>query len=266
MKKLVALLSMLSLSAQAFTFVPKKNMGKPTIEVELDVGNTVLLQGEVNSESVSKVIRGIELSSQDVIYVYLNTPGGSVFDGMKLVSYIRATPKKIVCVVDTAISMGFVILQACDERVSTSSSLSMQHTVSYGIKPQPAPNAVSFQSFLERSTKLMDEAQASRIGISYETFKKNTRSDWWTYGQDIKAAGISDKELSITCTKKAISTEVQETVRGPFGVAKLVWSACPLITAPLEVNLAGFHGSDIQAYEFIQSLDVKSNALKDFAK
>ena len=264
MKTTITLLTLLvSTTAQA-AFKEKKNLPKTPETIELDTNNTVVLRGEVNESSVGSVIKGIENINSDIVYLYLDTPGGSVFAGMQLVSYIRASPKKVVAVVNTAISMGFVILQAADERIGTESSLAMQHTVSYGIRPQPAPNAVSFQRFLERSTELMDRAQSKRIGISYVDFKQKTRSDWWTYGQDVIDANIVDRSATVTCTKRAMNAEIEDTKLTAFGPLVVTWSGCPILGAPLKVDAKKFFGGTQLEFEIIQSLDVKTTALKDY--
>lgn len=262
MKKLVVLLSMLSLSAQAFTFTPKKNMGKPTTEIELDSGNVISVRGEVDDAMASKFIKDVETVKGDDVYVYISSPGGSVLSGMKMVSYARATPKKIICVVDIAISMAFVFLQACDERLSTENSIGMQHVTSYSIKPQQAPNAVSFQKFLERMAEQMDQTQAKRVGLSYSEFKAKTRSDWWTFGEDVAEQGVTDRTVKVTCAKRLINETTDETVRTQFGPASVTWSACPLITEPLKVNLSSFMGNSIEAVKFINSLNVRQTVLE----
>jgi len=255
--KIIAASLLISASAQA-GIKEKPKLPKTPLNIELDVSGTVVLRGEVNASSVSSVIKAIENTNDDIVYLYLLTPGGSVFDGMKLVSYIRATPKKIVCIVDAAISMGFVILQNCDERVATESSLAMQHVSSYGLRPQPAPNAESFAAFLARSIEIIDKVQAKRIGLSYSDFKAKTRSDWWTYGQDVVDNRVVDRLATVTCTKKAMNAEIEETLSTPFGPVKINWSACPIISAPLKVEMSRFHGGAKEEYDFIKALDIKT--------
>jgi ATP-dependent protease ClpP protease subunit len=200
-----------------------------------------------------------------MVYLYLQSPGGSVFAGMKAVSYIRSTPKKIVCIVDVAISMAAVILSVCDERVSTSNSIYMQHVTSYSIPQMAAPNAESFQKFLARSAYLMDIAQAARIGISYQAFKSLTRNDWWLMGEDLVTQRVADRATQVTCTRKAISSVIEETFNTPFGSLLVSWSACPLISAPQSVKAASFYGTFEKREELIRKLNVRDSLLTPYS-
>jgi ATP-dependent Clp protease protease subunit len=256
----IAALSLASATASAFEFKVKPKLSKPEVSYEL-TPETVVLRGEVDEAFVSKAIREIELSKSDDVVVYINSPGGSVISGMKLVSYIRSTPKKITCVVDVAISMAFVILQACDERVSTSNSIAMQHVTAYGIRQQQAPNAVSFQKFLERMAEKMDKAQAKRIGLSYDAFKKLTRNDWWTIGDDVSEAKVTDRTVSLTCSKKAIEATIEEVIPTPMGNMNVTWSACPLVSTPLKVNADKVRGQQSDVQKYIDKLEPRKEAI-----
>lgn len=223
-----------------FNFKEKSQYAKdkPTTRVEYDVGNTVYLRGVVDSTSVSKAIEAIERTKSDEVYLFIQSPGGSVIDGMTLVNYIRSTDKKIVCVADVAISMAFVTLQACDERLSTANSIAMQHHTSFGVRGGESPNVKSFVDFLLGMEETMDAQQAKRIGISLEQFKKNIDRDWWTFGENVSKSGVTDRTVTSTCSKRLLESEFTENVQvGPFKV-ELTWSGCPHITEPRAIKVA----------------------------
>jgi len=266
-KKTSALIIAAALSSTALGmgFIPKKNLPKTDTAIELDTSNTVVLRGAVTDVSVSNLIRDIELNTSDVVYLYLLSPGGSVFAGMKAVSYIRNTPKKIVCITDVAISMAAVILSVCDERIATNNSIYMQHVAKYGIPQMEAPNAESFQKFISRSVQLMDIAQAARIGISYNAFKALTRNDWWLMGEDLVAKRVVDRAATVTCTRKAVKDSYEEVVATPFGELRVVWSACPILSTPQEVKAARFFGPADKQAELINKLNVRDNLITPFS-
>jgi ATP-dependent protease ClpP protease subunit len=263
MKKALSFLTalVLSFSATAFSFPleQKKNLPKTAQEIELDTANLVVFRGEVNEKSTSKVIRDIESSNSDEIILYIVSPGGSVISGSRLISYLRASPKKITCVVDIAISMAFVTLQACDERIATPSSIAMQHVTTYGINQQPAPNAVSFQNFIEKMAVDMDNAQAKRIGLSYKEFKTRTRDDWWLFGEELTKSHVTDRTTKVTCSKRAINTVTEEVVETLFGSVNVSWSSCPMITSPVKVDFSRFYGTPKDVIDFSQKLDIRQS-------
>jgi len=252
-------MSLFSGTALGFEFREKKNLPKTPDTIELDPSNTVTLRGPVDDKSVSKLIKDIANSPSDEVFVVITSPGGSVLAGMKAISYIRASEKKITCFADIAISMAFVILEACDLRLSNYSSISMQHVTSYGLNQQQAPNAESFVKFLTRMAELMDIAQAKRIGISYAAFKAKTRSDWWSFGTDLAEEGVTDRNANLTCSKKAFKETLEEILNTPFGQFQVTWSACPLVSAPLDVKAKRFSGTDMQFKSFVDSLNIRDN-------
>lgn len=232
--KSIALATLAWSFGSGFTFVPKKDFAKdkPTTHVEYDVGNTVFLRGPVDGASVSKAVEAIEKAKGSEVYLFIQSPGGSVIDGMTLVNYIRSSDKKIVCVADVAISMAFVTLQACDERLSTANSIAMQHHMAFGAQFGEAPNVKSFVDFLLGIEKDMNVQQAKRIGLTLEAFEQKVDRDWWTFGESVAKNNVTDRQATSTCSRRAIEGEYIEEF-SMFGLKiELIWSTCPHILEP----------------------------------
>jgi ATP-dependent Clp protease protease subunit len=232
----------LSLTSAVGFAVPMKAQyakSKPTTSVEYDVNNTVTLRGVINSASVSKAVEGIALSKSDEVYLFIQSPGGSIIDGMTLVNFIRSTDKKVICVADIAISMAFVILQSCDERLSTANSITMQHHASFGAQRGESPNVVNFVNFLLKMDKELDIAQAARIGITVEKFQKNIDRDWWLFGSDVSKENVTDRTVTAVCSRKLLESTVTEkiSVMGGLFEVTLTWSGCPEILDPKSIEI-----------------------------
>ena len=60
-------------------------------------------------------------------YVYIDSPGGSVGAGARMVAELRQ--RNYTCVVDTAHSMAFALVQACARRLVRPSGSLMQHQI-----------------------------------------------------------------------------------------------------------------------------------------
>jgi ATP-dependent protease ClpP protease subunit len=225
--------------AQAKTFAPDvtntTDTSKPALGTVVLNGDIVVLRGEVNGSTVSKAIAGILSAPGNNVTLFLDTPGGSVFDGMQLVDVIKATNKKITCVASTAASMGFVVLQACDERIIMHSGVIMQHLMAGGTRGN-LPNMVKFVDLLVSISERTEREQAARIGISVEQFKKNVANDWWLLGEDAVKAGAADRVAPVTCTPDAIAKKVDEKIQTLFGTISVTWSGCPLLGFPLDVK------------------------------
>lgn len=201
-------------------------------QIELDEGNVVALKGAVTQTSVYEVIQnlGKRQGKKEKVYLVIDSPGGSVFAGLDLAYYLQTSGKNVTCVSKTAISMAFVILQACSERISMSNSVHMQHVASYGVQGD-APNNLSFVKFLEKTLKVMQTMQAERLGLSLPKFNQKTRDDWWLFGgEEPVKHNVTDKTEAVTCSSKLYEKKELMQVQTLFGNINVEVSACPLVS------------------------------------
>jgi len=107
----------------------------------LALTTTSSILDEVNYDSIDNVIddlRSAHISKpiEEVLTIELDSPGGSVFAGFKLMNYIRALQKsgrKIDGIVTgICASMCFAILQTLDTRKAYPHAMLMQHLPSGG--------------------------------------------------------------------------------------------------------------------------------------
>lgn len=189
----------------------------------------------VDDASVSEVIKFLNLSEEKEVYLYLDSPGGSVFAGLKLVEALKSTNKTVTCIVQEASSMAFVITQACHKRLITSTGTMMQHVSSYGLRGQE-PNNFSFAQFIRKVSQSMDEEQARRLGMSYKEFRDLVRDDWWLYGKEAVEKKAADGITSVSCNESLSRKVKVKNVQVLFFRVKLYYSACPLVTGELEVQ------------------------------
>lgn len=191
--------------------------------IKLNTTNNIILRGEINSESASKFIYDLNmLPDKNNTMIYLHTPGGSVVDGMKIVSEVKK--HNLSCIADTAYSMGFIIFQACKNRYITSSGRLMQHQMAFGIADQK--NRV--ENYIEFINQMEDEIvyeQASRINITSEAFRAKITDDWWLYGSNAVLQNCADEVVNVECSRSLTKdTEIIEK-----GLYKYTYSKCPLV-------------------------------------
>jgi ATP-dependent Clp protease protease subunit len=133
--------------------------------------NFVSIVGEVNEASISDVMIGISKSDPSKpLYLYLDTPGGEVFAGKKLVDYLHSTDRNIVCIASMAISMGFVTLQSCKTRLITRDGILMTHQIASQVKGSlhDIENQVSLLRKLEL---LYDTMISRRMELTLEAYQ-----------------------------------------------------------------------------------------------
>lgn len=161
----------------------------------------IILNEEVNSASAGVVVAQLlYLEGQDAskdINLYINSPGGSVTDGMA----IYDTMQYIKCDVSTicmgmAASMGAFLLAAGTKgkRYSLPSSDIMIHQPSGGAKGQATDINIHAQHILKTKEKL-NRILAEKTGQTYETVAADTERDNFMDAEQALKYGLIDKIL-----------------------------------------------------------------------
>lgn len=137
----------------------------------------------------------LDQQSDKPINMYINSPGGSVIDGLQLIdtmNFINA-PISTTCL-GMAASMGAVIL-SCGEkgkRFVLPHSRVMIHQVSSGMSGTFSDMKIEFEQ-TERCKKDIYNILAKNIGKSYEEIEILCDRNNWFIGQEAVDLGIADK-------------------------------------------------------------------------
>lgn len=209
--------------------------------VELTTKNLVVLRGPITSQSSSRFVREfLELEHRDevqTIYIYISSPGGSVFAGDSIANIMQSSKKQVVVVIDFAASMAFHVAQFATKRMILPTGTMMQHHASGGIGPAEFPNLETQWSWLKRKIGMMNAKDAARCyKTGFQAFKKKIDRDWWLLSEEALAAGcvdaIADK---VICSKDLLEGTRKETI-SLFGFEiEITWSGCPLETYPRSI-------------------------------
>lgn len=203
--------------------------------IKLKEDNFVTINGEINDLTASNFAYNIYTIGHKTIYIYINSPGGSVVAGANIIDAIDtlvATGKNIVCIADVAASMGFAILQSCPTRYVKSGSILMQHQSS--IKLEDSIEKIrSKLNLIDSLEKRIVSREAKRFKLTFEEYKQKIMNDWWLYGEDAVEQGAADDVVSVICDfdfrdKTYVKLEI---VNGMIVPAQ--YSVCPLIKAPI---------------------------------
>ena len=159
----------------------------------------IMLNDEVNSASASLVVAQLlylegQDSSKD-ISLYINSPGGSVTDGLA----IYDTMQYIKCDVSTicmgmAASMGAFLLSAGTKgkRYALPNADIMIHQPSGGARGQATDIEIHANHIL-RTKKKLNEILAANTGQPYDVIARDTERDNWMTAQQALEYGIIDK-------------------------------------------------------------------------
>ena len=224
------------LSLLCFNPVSSVNTNLDTIN--LNENNLVSIRGPIDSDSTNKFFQDVmKLDKESEINIFINSPGGSVMEGLKIVSYIEMLNQnvKVNCIADFAASMAFIITQSCKNRYALKSSLLMQHQMSL-INRGNLFNLNNYMEMINDMNVDLDKSQAERIDMSYEEFKERITNDWWLYGNKAKEMNVVDDIVNVKCSDRLISGNEKIKVSTFFGNVEYTFNLCPLVRHPLKVK------------------------------
>jgi len=200
--------------------------------------NFVALRGTVTSQSIAEVISNLVDKNDDERYIFLSTNGGSVTAGLKLINTIKDLENSgimVNCIADTAISMGFVIFQACTNRMVLTYSTLMQHQMSLSGVRGKILELNSYLSFINKMEDEINFMQASRLNMSQQEFENKINNDWWLTTSESIENNVADEIVHIKCMFPKEKEIIK--INSIFGDIELTYMKCPQVSAPIKVEL-----------------------------
>jgi len=208
--------------------------------VRLEKKSSLTMRDVFTEDSVAAVqSKALELSKSlgpnDKIYLYLDTPGGSIIAGKHLISMLAALPQEVITITSFAASMGFITAESLGERLVTHDGIYMAHRAKVGLDGQ-MPGEINTR--LQFWTDVLAETETnvgSRIALNLVEYRKLTKDEYWVSGEAAVKAKVADKVVDVQCGADLSGTS-DETIQTLFGNVTVTFSDCPLISAPLKIN------------------------------
>ena len=142
-------------------------------------GRTLTFFDEVNEASVGIAMRLIQIMLQESkkkpIQIMLNTPGGSVYDGLALYDYLMTCPAPTV-IIGTGLvaSMGVILLLAGDKRYLTKSARLMTHQIATSVEGKVSDVKIDYEE-TKALEKICDSIVAERTKQTIKEIEKDIR-------------------------------------------------------------------------------------------
>jgi len=162
---------------------------------------TVLISGGIDSPSAQRVVNQLLLLEADdpaaPITVIINSPGGSVSDGLAIYDMIRfVTPRvRIVCAGLVA-SIAVIILAAADkaDRVTLPNTRFMIHQplIPMSVYGPASDLEITAREILKTCERL-NRVLADATGKSLETVDRDTQRDHWLDANEALDYGLVDR-------------------------------------------------------------------------
>jgi ATP-dependent protease ClpP protease subunit len=132
--------------------------------------------------------------------VRINSPGGSVFEGIAIANALRAHPARVTVQVDSvAASIASVIAMAGDRIEMAPNSMLMIHDAS-GVCMGNAADMDEMSELLDLISDNIADAYAARAGGTREQWRARMQAETWYLPEDAVANGLADEALTVPKT------------------------------------------------------------------
>ena len=186
------------------TVIEKTHAGERAYDIysRLLKDRVIFLGSDVNDQISNSVIAQLLfLESEDAdkdITLYINSPGGSVFDGLAIIdtmNYIK--PDVAVVCMGMAASMGAMLLAAGakGKRYALPSAEVMIHQPLGGIQGQASDIEITAKHILRIKEQLTDML-VQATGQTKKKIEEDMDRDYWMTALEAKKYGIVDKVIS----------------------------------------------------------------------
>lgn len=229
-----------------YSITPPKAKGEPT---EVYIYNEIGMWGITASE----ILRELKAIKGDIL-VRINSPGGSVTDGLAIYNALRRRSGRVDTVVDGwACSMAAIILLAGETRSMGEGSSVMVHA--------PSIYAGGTAEELRKQAELLDKWHAElrailldRTGADEATVDQWMSGDTWFFGEEAVDAGLATETFS------------QAKVAACFDPAACIQKfTTPPAAKALEVFAHEPQTEEIRMKEMLKALGLKEDASEQSA-
>ncbi|MHB9857621.1 head maturation protease, ClpP-related [Streptomyces sp. YIM S03343] len=128
-----------------------------------------------------------------VIDLYINSPGGEVFDGLAIYNALRSHPAKVMVRVDAlAASIASVIAMAGDHVTMSPGSQMMIHDAN-GVACGEPDELRKYADFLDAQSDNIAAIYAERAGGTAKQWRARMQAETWYFADEAVAAGLADE-------------------------------------------------------------------------
>lgn len=154
------------------------------------------------------------------IHLHINSPGGSVFDGVAIHNALKRHPAKVTTFIDgLAASIASIIAIAGDHVVMASNALFMIHNPWGGVQGD-ATEMRKMAEVLDKIGETLVNAYAERTGLDREVLLAAMNEETWYTADEALAAGFIDEVSS--AIRAAASFDLSLFRHAPRALAEVV--------------------------------------------
>lgn len=238
-------ISAAALAISVGLFFSTRGESTPDDVLTLSENNLVVLNVPITSESardvqVALLEKNEALGPKQPIYLFLNSPGGSIDAGMSIVELIKGLPRPVYSVSLFSASMSFMLSQYLQKRYVTSNAVLMAHRATLGgVEGQIPGSFFSRANFILSSVTAIERTVADRAGITLEAYRDMAANELWIDGTEAVSLKFADKVVKVACDSSLQGAGATQTISAFMFTLKVTWHKCPLISTPIDVSMSG---------------------------
>jgi ATP-dependent protease ClpP protease subunit len=223
MKKILAIL-MLIMSLSAYS----------SESVKLEKGNFFAITSQFNGNLLSDFSEKVLNYDGDKMYIYFDTPGGSVIALSRMARIMKASDIEFTCITNFAASAGFMLFQHCNKRLMLSDGVLMSHNWSGGFRDE-APRILTLFYTIQNLVNTLEQVAVNNMNVDAKEYARLINNNLWMTANEAiaynAAEGVVDK---ISCSKEILKQRIPIKVVAFsfFGITQKTYykSGCPLIS------------------------------------
>lgn len=177
----------------------KLNVAQMDVFSRLMMDRIIFIGSDIDSNLANIVnaqLLFLDSQNNNEITIYINSPGGSVYDGLAIYDTIHMikSPVKTVCI-GLAASMASILLATRSKRYALPHSRIMIHQPLGGVKGQASDIVITANEI----TKIKDELNqilATKTGQPLDKIYKDTDRDFYMTAKEAKDYGIIDNIIA----------------------------------------------------------------------
>lgn len=205
--------------------------------------NTINLNMPIFGESAKTVQLALlekssKLPASAPLYLFLNSPGGSIDDGRRIIEVAHGIPQKVHTVSLFSASMSFIISQYLNTRYITETGVMMSHRASGGgLEGQIPGNLITRTLFSLAQIVAIDAYIAGRAQMPVKHYQDLIANELWMEAAQAENLKFADKTVAVRCdaSLRGPADPIKIVLMGLFKVS-ITFHKCPLITEPLSIE------------------------------
>ena len=229
-------------------------------EAEIYIYDEIGFQGVSAKQFISDLLALGEIKH---INLHINSPGGSIFEGIAIFNALKYHPAAITVHVDgVAASMASVIAMVGNPVIMPANSFMMIHKP-WAVAGGDADDMRDFAELLDKTEAVLIPAYAAKTGLAHEVIAGMLKEETWMDGTQCVSLGFADQLVpAVQAMARIDSKRIGEYEKMPENLRNMITPPQNSLTPDPAPPQAGVNEAGLRE-QFIEEQRVRARALTD---